>query len=94
MSDIKQSDNPDDQNNYQAVYSIKMATALVADYPYFTNLVSIRKNHRNPKHRVWLFRRSKEFDEVFEQLKAEAIKARQDREKEINDFDKDVVVSE
>ena len=93
MSDIN-SNNSDDQNNYQAVYSLRMATELCADYPFFTNLITIRKNHKYPNRRVWFFKRTAEFDEVFEQLKAEAIKARQDRENEINDFDKDVVVSE
>lgn len=84
MSDTKQSDNQNNDNNCQAVYSLKMATALVADFPYFADLVSIRKSHRNPKHKVWLFRRSKDFDQVFEELKNESIKKRREIENEFN----------
>lgn len=84
MSDIKQSDNQNNQNNCQAVYSINMATSLVADFPYFADLVSIRKNHKYPNRRVWLFKRSPEFDQVFEELKNESIKKRREIENEFN----------
>ncbi len=90
MSDIEAKS----KDNFQVVFSYQIATSLVADLPFFVDLVSIQKSKKYRNHRVWIFKKSPEFIEAFEQLKAEAIQRRQARDKEIRDFDKDVVVSE
>lgn len=68
------------QCNLQVVNSIKIAESLCADYPYFRSLVAVEHNHKDVNKRIWLFRRSEEFDKHFAELKAEAVRARKEKE--------------
>lgn len=52
----------------QLVKSIRIAESLCADYPFFKDLLSIRKDKFNEKRKVWFFRRSEEFDDAFDLL--------------------------
>lgn len=72
------------KNNIQVVYSIRLAESLCADYPYFRSLVAVEHAHKDPNKRVWVFRRSEEFDKDFAELKAEAIQAKKTREEICN----------
>lgn len=64
---------------FKVVFSFKMAEQLCVDYPFLSQLVSIQQSHKNPNRRVWVFKRSPEFDKTFEELRANAIKAREER---------------
>ncbi len=58
----------EEKSAYQIVSSIRIATSLVVDYPFFKDLMSIEKNKADPSRRVWFFRRSEEFDKAFNEL--------------------------
>ncbi|MDF1496326.1 hypothetical protein [Caproiciproducens sp. CPB-2] len=62
----------EETSTYQIVSSIRIATSLVADYPFFKDLMSIERNKSDTSRRVWFFRRSPEFDKVFNELVEES----------------------
>lgn len=80
-----QGEQKQNNNGVQAVFSFKIAESLCADYPYFRSLIAVEKNNKDPSKRVWFFRRSEEFDKDFEELKEEAIKAREIRQKQLDE---------
>lgn len=62
----------EERTSVQIVHSIGIAESLCADYQFFKDLISVRKDKFNEKRRVWFFRRSEEFDTAFNQLVSEA----------------------
>ena len=71
--------NEEKSTTYQIVNSIRVATALVVDYPFFKDLMSIERNREDQTRRVWFFRRSPEFDKVFNELVEESKKYKKQR---------------
>jgi hypothetical protein len=69
------------------VYSQKMAESLIVDKGYFTELVAIGHNRRNPKHKTYIFRAEGNLMQDLNELIAESRVLKAERQKEKNDID-------
>lgn len=70
------------------VYSQKMAESLIVDKGYFTELVAIGHNRRNPKHKTYIFRAEGNLMQDLNELIAESRKLKSMRQKEKDEIDK------
>lgn len=76
------------------VYSPRIAESLIADKGYFTELVDIRCNRKNPKHKIYIFRAEGNIVQDLNKLIAESRKLKSERQKEKIEIDKAIQKTE
>ena len=70
------------------VYSPRMAESLIVDKGYFTELIAIGHNRKNPKYRTYIFRAEGNIVQDLNELIAESRKLKSMRQKEKDEIDK------
>ncbi|HBC31629.1 MAG TPA: hypothetical protein DC024_10365 [Clostridiales bacterium] len=76
------------------VYSPKIAESLIVDKGYFTELIAIRRNRKNPKHRTYIFRVEGNIVQDLNELIAESRKLKSERRKEKIEIGKAITKNE
>lgn len=76
------------------VYSPRMAESLIVDKGYFTELIAIGHNRKNPKYRTYIFRAEGNIVQDLNKLIAESRKLKSMRQKEKDEIDKAIQKTE